>query len=196
MQQSPTAALAPPTPSEQCSSTKTVAILDVKFGTPGAAVRYIKVDPNVYAAAYDRDIFGEDDVRIIMRIALRAEGADNAKDIEFIGPDEIRNQAGVSETMSNLPGCGSGEQVEGPRIRVALDESVVLSAGIDVWPAEQGVDGAPSFPASREISFDVESGCGPVEMDATKARTAAAGLHQFADQLTTLAAELEAIGAV
>lgn len=84
MSNTPMATMVSPTPSEQRSSTKTVALLDVKFGSPGASIRYVDAGNNCYGAAYDRDAWAEHDVKVIMQIALKTE------DIEFIGSAEVR----------------------------------------------------------------------------------------------------------
>jgi hypothetical protein len=83
---------------------------------------------------------------------------------------------------------------EGPQIEVALGDSTTLAARINKWLAEHGIDGAPSFPASNEIVLDVLPGSNPLAMNADRARAVAAGLHDFADQLTAMAAELDALG--
>lgn len=96
-------------------------------------------------------------------------------------------------TTIAAPATNTNDPAEGPQIRAELGRHDYLAAQIDRWSAEAGVDGSPGYPALDEIKLSA-IGDGVAEMNADQARATAVGLHRFADQLTAMAGELDALG--
>jgi hypothetical protein len=114
-----------------------------------------------------------------------------ADEFDALGKVAAESTAAVTAPVAEVV----NHPMEFGKITLQLDEknpNEVITAEGSHWPAEQGVDGHPGFPALTQILLSEYLDMGLMDLTPDQARALVPRIHRFADELGQLADQVDA----